>query len=222
MNLERHKDEEWSERVEGAYSTILHSLLIDPEPKPELPDGYHSEISCHTPARAMKAFDFLTSGYRMNLKDVVGKGVFMEEDIDELILVRDIEFYSLCEHHMLPFFGKIHVGYIPGNCVIGLSKIQRIVDMFAHRLQLQERFTMNVARGLEAALTGENKAEIADEITAPKGIAVLCEGQHLCMCMRGVEKQNSMTISSAMLGVFRDEGPARAEFMATLQFNRSH
>lgn len=216
-NIERHKNEKWLEVVSSSYHTILQSLKYDGDIIPQLPDHEHSDVSDNTPIRAAKAFDFLTSGYRMEISDAVGKGVFESEGADPIVLVRDIEFYSLCEHHMLPFFGRIHVGYIPGSHILGLSKIPRIVDMFARRLQLQERLTMNVAEGIREALSPNNSIIADPNVKRPKGIAVVCEASHMCMAMRGVQKQNSTTISNAMLGVFMDEAAARAEFMSMLK-----
>jgi len=152
-----------------------------------------------TPDRAAKAMDFLTRGYRQKLEDVINDAVFTVDD-NHMIIVRDIELYSLCEHHMLPFFGKCHIGYIPEGKVLGVSKLARIVDLFARRLQIQERLTNQVA------------SSIMDTI-APEGVGVVIEAQHLCMMMRGVEKQNSCMVTSAMLGSFRREQSTRNEFL---------
>jgi GTP cyclohydrolase I len=152
-----------------------------------------------TPDRAAKAMDFLTQGYRQKLEDVINDAVFTVDD-NHMIIVRDIELYSLCEHHMLPFFGKCHIGYIPEGKVLGVSKLARIVDLFARRLQIQERLTNQVA------------SSIMDTI-APEGVGVVIEAQHLCMMMRGVEKQNSCMVTSAMLGSFRREPSTRNEFL---------
>lgn len=152
-----------------------------------------------TPGRVAKAMAFLTSGYRTDLTTLINQAVF-EEECHEMVLVRDIEVYSMCEHHMLPFFGKAHVAYIPNGKIIGLSKIPRIVDMFARRLQVQERLTTQVAQALECSL-------------APKGVGVVIEARHLCMMMRGVEKQNSSATTSAMLGIFRSDSKTRMEFL---------
>lgn len=152
-----------------------------------------------TPERAAKAMEFLTQGYRKNLEDVINDAVFTVDD-NHMIIVRDIELYSLCEHHMLPFFGKCHIGYIPEGKVLGVSKLARIVDLFARRLQIQERLTNQVA------------SSIMDTI-APEGVGVVIEAQHLCMMMRGVEKQNSCMVTSAMLGSFRREPSTRNEFL---------
>jgi GTP cyclohydrolase I len=152
-----------------------------------------------TPSRVAKAMDFLTHGYNSSAEEVVGEGIFAEEH-DNMIMVRDIELYSLCEHHMLPFFGKAHVAYIPNGKIVGLSKIPRIVDVYARRLQVQERLTEQVAEGLCRVLN-------------PKGVGVVIEASHLCMMMRGVEKQNSKTITSALRGAFREDSKTRDEFL---------
>ena len=152
-----------------------------------------------TPERVAKAMGFLTHGYRLRVEDVVGEGVFSESH-ENMVMVRDIELYSLCEHHMLPFFGKAHIAYIPNGRIVGLSKLPRIVDMFARRLQVQERLTGEIAQAIQ-------------EVLAPHGVGVVVEAYHLCMMMRGVEKQNSKTITSALLGVFRDDARTRDEFL---------
>ena len=152
-----------------------------------------------TPHRVAKAMSFLTNGYALNVAEVVGAGVFAEQH-ENMVMVRDIELYSLCEHHMLPFFGKAHIAYIPNSKIVGLSKLPRIVDMFARRLQVQERLTGQIADAIQSVL-------------APHGVGVVIEAFHLCMMMRGVEKQNSKTITSALLGVFRDDGRTRDEFL---------
>jgi GTP cyclohydrolase I len=152
-----------------------------------------------TPARVARSMKFLTQGYSSSAEDVVGKGVFKEEH-DNMIMVRDIELYSLCEHHMLPFFGKAHVAYIPNGRIVGLSKIPRIVDVYARRLQVQERLTEEIAEGLCRVLN-------------PSGVGVVVEAYHLCMMMRGVEKQNSKTITSALRGAFREDPKTRDEFL---------
>ena len=152
-----------------------------------------------TPDRAAKAMEFLTKGYNENLEDIVNEAVFASDN-DEMVIVKDIEMYSLCEHHLLPFVGKVHVGYLPQGKVIGLSKIARITDMYARRLQIQENLTKQIA---EAVLTA----------TGAAGVGVVVEAQHFCMMMRGVEKQNSSTISSMMLGTFRENPRTREEFL---------
>jgi len=152
-----------------------------------------------TPLRVANAMKFLTEGYTSSAEEVVGKGIFKEEH-DNMIMVRDIELYSLCEHHMLPFFGKAHVAYIPNGKIVGLSKIPRIVDVYARRLQVQERLTEQIAEGLCRVLN-------------PSGVGVVIEAYHLCMMMRGVQKQNSKTITSALRGAFREDPKTRDEFL---------
>jgi len=153
-----------------------------------------------TPERYEKAMKFLTRGYAESLEQIVNRAVFTVK-CDEMVVVKDIEFFSMCEHHLLPFFGKVHVAYLPKNKVIGLSKIPRIVNMFARRLQLQERLTQQVAEAVESAIS-------------PRGVAVLVEARHFCMMMRGVEKQHSGAMTSAMLGIFRNSKKTRDEFLA--------
>jgi GTP cyclohydrolase I len=152
-----------------------------------------------TPQRVANSLAFLTEGYSSSAEDVVGKGIFKEEH-DNMIMVRDIELYSLCEHHMLPFFGKAHVAYIPNGKIVGLSKIPRIVDVYARRLQVQERLTEQIADGL-------------CRVVNPSGVGVVIEAFHLCMMMRGVQKQNSKTITSALRGAFREDPKTRDEFL---------
>jgi len=152
-----------------------------------------------TPERVARAMAFLTAGYRQRVAEVVGAGVFAEPH-EHMVMVRDIELYSLCEHHLLPFFGKAHIAYIPNGRIVGLSKLPRLVDMFARRLQVQERLTGEIAAALQ-------------QVLAPHGVGVVVEAYHLCMMMRGVEKQNSRTITSALLGVFRDDARTRQEFL---------
>ena len=153
-----------------------------------------------TPERTEKALKYLTSGYSADLQQIVN-GALFDVQYDEVVIVRDIEFFSMCEHHMLPFFGKMHVAYLPGEKVIGLSKIPRIVDVFARRLQIQERLTQQIAETLQ-------------ELLSPRGVAVICEARHFCMMMRGVEKQHSGAITSAMLGAFRDNKETRTELLS--------
>ncbi len=156
-----------------------------------------------TPRRVAKSFDFLTSGYRADLDTVINNALF-DVEYSEMVIVRDIDFYSLCEHHLLPFFGKCHVAYLPSKKVIGLSKLPRIVDMFARRLQVQERLTEQIADAITSAIN-------------PTGVAVVVEATHLCMAMRGVEKQNSTTVTSAMRGTFRDDARTRHEFLELIR-----
>jgi len=153
----------------------------------------------NTPRRVDRALRFLTSGYRMNADEVLN-GALFEVAYDEMVIVKDIELFSLCEHHLLPFFGKCHVAYIPNGRIVGLSKIPRLVDMYARRLQVQERLTTQIA-------------ETIDTKVNPKGVAVVIEAQHLCMIMRGVEKQNSVAVTSSMLGAFKDLQNTRSEFL---------
>jgi len=156
-----------------------------------------------TPQRVATALRFLTAGYHESVQDVVNGAVFAE-DYDEMVVVSDIEVYSLCEHHLLPFFGKAHVAYIPCGRLIGLSKLPRLVDIFARRLQVQERLTTQVAQAL-------------DEVLQPHGVAVVIEAAHLCMMMRGVQKQNSQTMTSCMIGSFRDDERCRTEFLELIR-----
>jgi GTP cyclohydrolase I len=161
-----------------------------------------------TPKRVEKSLKFLTSGYQADIDEVINNALF-SVDYSEMVIVKDIDFYSLCEHHLLPFFGKCHIAYIPQKKVIGLSKIPRLVDVFARRLQVQERLTHQVA-------------EVIEQKIAPLGVAVVMEGTHLCMAMRGVEKQNSLAITSAMLGAFRDNARTRSEFLELIRRPAMH
>jgi GTP cyclohydrolase I len=156
-----------------------------------------------TPERYEKAMRYLTSGYSTSLDQIVNDALFTVK-VDSMVIVKDIEFFSMCEHHMLPFFGKMHVAYLPKDKVIGLSKIPRIIDMYARRLQLQERLTQQVA-------------EAMSDVISPRGVGVLCEARHFCMMMRGVEKQHSGAVTSAMLGAFRDQKETRDEFLALVK-----
>ena len=160
-----------------------------------------------TPERVERSMDFLTRGYSQTVSEVL-HGALFDVEYDEMVIVKDIEFFSLCEHHMLPFFGKAHVAYIPNKKVIGLSKTARLVDVFARRLQVQERLTTEIAKAIQEALR-------------PQGVAVIVEASHLCMMMRGVEKQQSSTITSAMLGVFKTQIQTRNEFLSLVQGTRS-
>ena len=156
-----------------------------------------------TPERVERALEELTRGHQQTVEEVVGHGVF-EEDVSEMILVKDIEFYSLCEHHLLPFYGRVHVAYIPDGKIIGLSKLPRIVDVFAKRLQVQERMTVEIAQAIDKTLS-------------PKGVGVVADAAHLCMMMRGVQKQNSSTMTSCLLGSFRSDFRTRNEFLGLVR-----
>jgi len=156
-----------------------------------------------TPERVASAYRDLTSGYSQDVAQVLNGALFTEE-YDEMVVVKDIDFYSLCEHHMLPFFGKCHIAYMPSRKIVGLSKMPRLVEMFSRRLQVQERLTTQIAQSLNDALQ-------------PRGVAVVMEALHMCMLMRGVEKQNSKAVTSAMLGAFRDNAETRAEFMELIK-----
>ncbi len=179
-------------KIENITRALLTEIGEDPE-RPGL---------VRTPHRVAKAWQFIARGYEQNLQDILNDAIF-EDKCSEMVVVRDIEFFSMCEHHMLPFFGKAHVGYIPRGKVIGLSKIPRILEMYSRRLQIQERITHQVAEAL-------------NDLLDPAGVAVVLEGRHLCMQMRGVEKQNSFATTSAMLGEFHEEAETRAEFLSII------
>jgi GTP cyclohydrolase I len=172
---------------------LLHIIDEDPD----------REGLLRTPERVEKAWSYLTRGYRTDLNEILNEAIF-HEDCNEMVLVRNIEYYSLCEHHLLPFYGKCHVAYLPDKKIIGLSKIPRIVDMFSRRLQVQERMTNQIANTLV-------------EVLEPHGVAVVMDGTHLCMMMRGVEKQNSRATTSAMLGDFKTDRRTRMEFLNLIQ-----
>ena len=174
---------------EGMVRRQLELLGEDPTR-----DGLHK-----TPSRVAKAMAWLTHGYRLDPRTVIGDALF-EEDHENMVMVRDIEMYSMCEHHMLPFFGKVHIAYIPNGKIVGLSKLPRVVEVFARRLQVQERL-------------GEQIADAIDSVLQPRGVGVVIEAVHLCMMMRGVEKQSSRTITSSMRGLFRDDAKTRSEFL---------
>ena len=159
-----------------------------------------------TPARAAKAFEFLTQGYRQSIDEIVNEALF-PSDSSEMVIVQDIELYSLCEHHLLPFIGKCHVAYIPTGQVLGLSKVARIVDVYARRLQIQEQLTTEIAQTVM-------------DVTGAEGVGVIIEAQHMCMMMRGVEKQNSLMKTSAMLGSFREDQATRTEFLSLITLHR--
>jgi GTP cyclohydrolase I len=169
----------------------------------ELGEDVQREGLERTPERVAKSLRFLTSGYQKDVKDVLNDALFVE-NYDEMVVVKDIDVFSVCEHHLLPFIGKCHVAYLPGKKIVGLSKIPRLVEMFSRRLQVQERLTTQIAYTLQEALQ-------------PRGVAVVIEAIHLCMVMRGVEKQNSKAVTSAMLGAFRDRPETRAEFMELIK-----
>ncbi len=179
--------------IQSQVTKILQEIGEDPQ----------REGLLKTPERVQKSYEFLTKGYRTNLEEIVNEAIFTEE-CNEMVVVRNIEFYSLCEHHMLPFYGRCHVAYLPKGKIIGLSKVPRIVDVFARRLQVQERLTNQIA-------------ETLNNVLQPYGVAVVMEGKHLCMMMRGVEKQNSFVTSSAMLGEFKADRATRMEFLNLIQ-----
>jgi|TARA_B110000914_G_C15486376_1_gene458246 GTP cyclohydrolase I len=184
---------EKTEKLSNITKSLIETIGEDP----------NREGLIKTPLRVAKAWTYFSQGYSSNLDEVINGAIFNEECSD-MVVVRDIEFYSMCEHHMIPFFGRAHVGYLPSGKVIGLSKIPRIVDMYARRLQVQERLTHQVANTL-------------DKVLDPVGVAVVMEGRHLCMQMRGVAKQNSLASTSAMLGQFRKSSETRAEFLSIIQ-----
>lgn len=159
-----------------------------------------------TPKRVAESWKFLSQGYHQNLNEIINEAIF-DESAKDMIIVKDIEFYSLCEHHLIPFYGKAHVGYIPNGKIIGLSKIPRIIDFYARRLQVQERLTNQIATCIQDLLN-------------PKGVAVIMEGRHFCMLMRGVQKQNSIASTSSMLGAFKDQSTTRNEFLKLVEVNK--
>jgi GTP cyclohydrolase I len=180
-------------RMEQSFQDLLEAVGEDPK----------REGLLRTPTRAARAFEFLTNGYRQNLEEIVNGAIFTS-DASEIILVKDIELYSMCEHHLIPFIGRAHVAYIPNGKVIGLSKVARIVDVFARRLQIQEQLTVQIADALMKTLH-------------PSGVGVVVEAKHLCMMMRGVEKQNSVMKTSCLLGSFKEDARTRSEFLALLK-----
>jgi len=185
---------------DGKIANLVAKLLK------ELGEDVQREGLDKTPERVEKALRYFTAGYGQDVKEVLNGAMFVEE-YDEMVIVKDIDFFSLCEHHLIPFFGRCHVAYMPNRKIVGLSKIPRLVEMFSRRLQVQERLTTQIANTLNEALQ-------------PRGVAVVVEAIHLCMLMRGVEKQNSKAITSAMLGAFRDRPETRAEFMELIKSSR--
>ncbi|KAM8837095.1 GTP cyclohydrolase 2 [Spinachia spinachia] len=183
-------DESRSPALEAAYTSILR----------ELGEDAGRQGLLRTPLRAAKAMQFLTKGYNETIEDILNNAIF-DEDHDEMVIVKNIDVFSLCEHHLVPFFGKVHIGYIPNKKVVGLSKLARIVEIFSRRLQVQERLTKQIAVGISQALE-------------PKGVAVVIEAAHMCMIMRGVQKMNSRTVTSTMLGVYLEDPKTREEFLA--------
>ena len=193
LTLERNRLEPGQlAELERVFADLLDAIGEDRE----------REGLLKTPGRAARSFEFLTAGYRQSVDEVVNEAIF-DSDASEIVMVKDIELYSMCEHHLLPFIGRAHVAYIPSGRVIGLSKVARIVDVFARRLQIQERLTTQVADALMQSLQ-------------PLGVAVVIEAKHLCMMMRGVEKQNSIMKTSCLLGVFKEDARTRSEFLALL------
>ena len=189
MNDEKRK------KLEMNTKNLLELLGEDPS----------REGLLNTPKRVAKAWEFLTKGYNENLDELINNAIFEGESKD-MVIVKNIEFYSLCEHHMIPFYGKAHIGYIPDGKIIGLSKLARITDLFSQRLQVQERLTNQIAQCLQDVLN-------------PRGVAVVLEGKHFCMLSRGVQKQNSIATSSSMLGIFREKESTRNEFLKLIEMN---
>ena len=181
-----------NEKIADLTKLLLREIGEDP----------NREGLIKTPSRVSKAWGFFSRGYNQDVNQIINDAIF-NEDAKDMVVVRDVEFFSLCEHHLIPFFGKAHVAYIPNGKVVGLSKIPRIIDMFSRRLQVQERLTRQIA-------------ETMQDVLEPIGVAVIMEGQHMCMQMRGVEKQNSLTTTSSMLGKFRQSDRTRAEFLSIL------
>jgi len=184
-------------KVDGSIAPLIKEMLG------RLGEDVRREGLVRTPERVERALQFLTSGYQMDVKKVVNGALFTVK-YDEMVIMKDVEFFSMCEHHMLPFFGKVHVAYIPRDRVIGLSKLPRLVDVFARRLQIQERMTQQIAQTIQ-------------DLIDPLGVGVVCEARHFCMMMRGVEKQHSGAVTSAMLGSFRNRKETRDEFLALVK-----
>ncbi|HET7207501.1 MAG TPA: GTP cyclohydrolase I FolE [Terriglobales bacterium] len=181
----------------ASFEDLVHEMLVRLGEEPD------REGLLRTPGRVHRAFEYLTRGYKED-PDALLKGALFTVSYDEMVIVKDIEMFSLCEHHMLPFFGKVHVAYIPKGKVIGLSKIPRLVEIFSRRLQIQERLTTQIAESIQKAIE-------------PQGVGVVIEARHLCMMMRGVEKQHSAAVTSSMLGCFRDEQETRTEFLSLIR-----
>jgi len=186
-------EKKMKDKMNSTLESIIAELLS------EIGENPNREGLKKTPLRVAKSWEFLSKGYSQNIDEIVNGAIF-SESYDEMVTIKDIDFYSMCEHHLLPFFGKAHVAYIPNGKVLGLSKVPRIVDMFGRRLQLQERMTQNIAK-------------ILNDVLEPKGVAVILEGHHMCMEMRGVEKQNSSTTTSYMTGLFKKDERTRKEFL---------
>jgi GTP cyclohydrolase IA len=186
-------EKKMKDKMNSTLESIITELLS------EIGENPNREGLKKTPLRVAKSWEFLSKGYSQNIDEIVNGAIF-SESYDEMVTIKDIDFYSMCEHHLLPFFGKAHVAYIPNGKVLGLSKVPRIVDMFGRRLQLQERMTQNIAK-------------ILNDVLEPKGVAVILEGHHMCMEMRGVEKQNSSTTTSYMTGLFKKDERTRKEFL---------
>lgn len=184
------------DKVKKAVTSILNEVGENPS----------REGLLKTPERVAKAYAYLTSGYSKNIKKILNNAIF-EEEYDEMVIVKDIDFYSMCEHHMLPFYGKVHIAYIPNGKIVGLSKLPRIVEVFARRLQVQERMTQEIANTIDKYLN-------------PAGVGVVAEAYHMCMMMRGVEKQNSYTLTSAMHGDFKNDARTRGEFLDLISHRR--
>ena len=206
MSMNMKKTNSVVKVMPSKHETGIASLMQDILER--LGEDTSREGLLRTPERFEKAMRFLTSGYETNLEKTIN-GALFKVKYDEMVIVKDIEFFSLCEHHLLPFFGKVHVAYLPGDSVIGLSKIPRVVDMFSRRLQVQERLTQQIAEAIQ-------------EVLKPRGVGVICEARHFCMMMRGVEKQQSGTVTSAMLGAFREDKATREEFLTLTNRGMGH
>ena len=193
-------EKKMKDKMNSTLESIIAELLS------EIGENPNREGLKKTPLRVAKSWKFLSKGYSQNIDEIVNGAIFSEA-YDEMVTIKDIDFYSMCEHHLLPFFGKAHVAYIPNGKVLGLSKVPRVVDMFGRRLQLQERMTQNIAKTL-------------NDVLEPKGVAVILEGHHMCMEMRGVEKQNSSTTTSYMTGLFRKDERTRKEFLDIISMGK--